>query len=207
MNKAGRFALTVLILIVASGLLAAQEPSDAAPAPVPAAIPIATGPSKIMFVNFGQVLSETEEAKQEFARISGFVDQKNQENESKTQDLQNRQQQYAEQERALNPQTAAEMQREIAKLGKDLERFREDIQDEIGAQRNMAFANLGQKIQTVVGESAEQNGYSAILYLDSLAQNGLGGYFDPAYDITQDIIDRYNIKYPAAAAAPATPGQ
>ena len=206
MNKAGRFALTVLILIVASGLLAAQEPSDAAPAPVPAAIPIATGPSKIMFVNFGQVLSETEEAKQEFARISGFVDQKNQENESKTQDLQNRQQQYAEQERALNPQTAAEMQREIAKMGKDLERFREDIQDEIEAQRNIAFANLGQKIQTVLGESAEQNGYSAVLYLDSLAQNGLGGYFDPAYDITQDVIDRYNVKFPAAAA-PATPEQ
>ena len=79
-------------------------------------------------------------------------------------------------------------------------------QEEIEAQRNMAFAKLGQKIQTVLGESAQQNGYSAVLYLDSLAQSGLGGYFDPAYDITQDIIDRYNIKYPAAAA-PATPGQ
>ncbi len=197
--------MTVLILILASGFVTAQEPPVAAPA---AAVPIttATGPSRIMFVNFSQVLSGTEEAKQEFARIQGFVDQKNQENESRTQDLQDRQQQYAEQERALNPQTAAEMQREIAKMGKDLERFREDIQDEIEAQRNIAFANLGQKIQTVLGESAEQNGYSAVLYLDSLAQNGLGGYFDPAYDITQDVIDRYNVKFPAAAA-PATPEQ
>ena len=203
MNKARRFALTVLILILASGWLAAQQAPAAA---APAAVPTATGPSRIMFVNFSQVLSGTEEAKQEFARIQGFVDEKNRENETRTQDLQKRQQQFAEQERALNPQTAAEMQREIAKLGKDLERFREDIAAEIEVQRNMAFANLGQKIQTVVGESAQQNGYSAVLYLDSLAQSGLGGYFDPAYDITQDIVDRYNAKYPAAAV-PATPGQ
>jgi Skp family chaperone for outer membrane proteins len=203
MSRAGRFALTVLILILASGWLAAQQAPAAA---APAAVPTATGPSRIMFVNFSQVLSGTEEAKQEFARIQGFVDEKNRENETRTQDLQKRQQQFAEQERALNPQTAAEMQREIAKLGKDLERFREDIAAEIEVQRNMAFANLGQKIQTVVGESAQQNGYSAVLYLDSLAQSGLGGYFDPAYDITQDIISRYNVKYPVAAAA-ASPGQ
>ncbi len=194
--------MTALILSSMSGLATAQQPPVAAPA----TIPTATGPSKIMFVNFSQVLSGTEEAKQEFTRIQGFVDQKNSENESRTQNLQNRQQQYAEQERALNPQTAAEMQREIAIEGKGLERFREDIQDEIEAQRNIAFANLGQKIQTVLSESAQQNGYSAVLYLDSLAQNGLGGYFDPAYDITQDIIDRYNAKYPAPAA-PATSGQ
>ena len=202
MSKAVRFALKVLILILASGLLTAQQPPIAAPA----TIATATGPSRIMFVNFSQILSGTEEAKQEFARIQAFVDEKNRENETRTQDLQKRQQQIAEQERALNPQTLAEMQREIARLGKELERFREDIAEEIEAQRNVVFASLGQKLQTVLSEAATQNGYTAVLYMDSLAQNGLGGYFDPAYDITQDIIDRYNAKYPAAAA-PATPGQ
>ena len=202
MSKAVRFTLKVLILILASGLLTAQQPPIAAPA----TIATATGPSRIMFVNFSQILSGTEEAKQEFARIQAFVDEKNRENETRTQDLQKRQQQLAEQERALNPQTLAEMQREIARLGKELERFREDIAEEIEAQRNVVFASLGQKLQTVLSEAATQNGYTAVLYMDSLAQNGLGGYFDPAYDITQDIIDRYNAKYPAAAA-PATPGQ
>ena len=196
--------MPVLIWILASGLPAAQKPSVAAP--YPAAIPTATGPSKIMFVNFSQVLSGTEGAKLEFSKIQGFVDEKNRENESRTQDLQKRQQQFAEQERALNPQTAAEMQWEIARLAKDLERFREDIAEEIEVLRNTAFANLGQKIQTVLGELAKQNGYSAVLYLDSLAQNGLGGYFDPAYEITQNVIDLYNVKYPAAAV-PATPEQ
>ena len=173
MNRAGRFSLTVLILILVDGVQAAQQP----PAAAATTTPTATGPSKVMFINFGLVLSGTEEAKQEFARIKSFVDEKNRENETRTQDLQNRQQQYQEQERALNPQTAAEMQREIAKKERDLQRYREDIASEIEARRNMAFATLGQKIQTVLGEAATQNGYTAVLYMDSLAQNGLGGYF------------------------------
>ncbi len=194
--------MTVLSLSLVGGALAAQQPPPAAPTTTP----VATGPSKIMFVNFSLVMSGTEEAKQEFARISTFVDAQNQENETRTQDLQNRQQQYQEQERALNPQTAAEMQREIAKKERDLQRYREDTASEIEAQRNMTFGTLGQKIQTVLGEAAQQIGYTAVLYVDSLAQNGLGGYFDPANDITQDIISRYNAKYPVAAAA-ASSGQ
>ena len=194
--------MTVLILILAGGSLAAQQPS----AVPPTTTPIATGPSKIMFISFTQVLTGSEEAKQELGRIESFVQEQNRENETRTQDLQNRQQQYQEQQRALNPQTAAEMQREIAKMERDLQRYREDTASEIEALRNMAFATLGQKIQTVLGEAAQQNGYTAILYMDSLAQNGLGGYFDPANDITQDIISRYNAKYPVAAAA-ASSGQ
>ena len=194
--------MTVLILSLAGGALAAQQPP---PAP-PTTTPVATGPSKVMFINFSLVMSGTEEAKQEFGRIESFVNEKNRENETRTQDLQNRNQQFQEQKRALNPQTAAEMQREIAKMERDLQRYREDTASEIEARRNMAFGTLGQKIQTVLGEAAQQNGYTAVLYVDSLAQNGLGGYFDPAYDITQDIISRYNVKYPLAAAA-ASPGQ
>ena len=194
--------MTVLILILAGGALAAQQP----PAAAPTTTPVATGPSKVMFINFSLVMSGTEAAKQEFGRISSWVDEQNQENETRTQDLQNRQQQYQEQERALNPQTAAEMQREIAKMERDLKRYREDTASEIETRRNMAFGRLGQKIQTVLGEAAQQNGYTAILYMDSLAQNGLAGYFDPAYDITQDIISRYNVKYPVTAAA-ASPQQ
>ena len=195
--------MTVLILILASGLLTAQQQP---PIAAPATIATATGPSRIMFVNFSQVLSGTEEAKQEFARVQSYVEKQNRVNETRTQDLQKRNQQFQEQQRALNPQTAAEMQREIAKLERDLKRYREDTASEIEDRRNMVFATLGQKLQTVLSEAATQNGYSAILYMDSLAQNGLGGYFDPAYDITQDIINRYNVKYPVAAA-PATPGQ
>ena len=193
--------MTVLILILAGGALAAQQPAP--PPAAPTTTPTATGPAKIRFLSFSEVLQTTEEAKQEFARIQSFVDGKNKENETRTQELQNRQQQYQEQERALNPQTAAEMQREIAKMERDLQRYREDTASEIEALRNMAFAALGQKIQTVLGEASQQNGYTAVLYMDSLAQNGLGGYFDPAYDITQEIISRYNAKYPVAAAAPS----
>ena len=194
--------MTVLILILAGGLLMAQQ----LPAAAPAAAPTVAGPSKIVFINFSQVLSLTEEAKQVFGRVQSYVEEQNRVNETRTQELQKRSQQFEEQRRALNPQTEAEMQREIAKLERDLQRYREDTASEIEARRNMAFGRLGQKIQTVLGEAAQQTGYTAILYRDSLAQNGLGGYFDPAYDITQDIISRYNVKYPVAAAA-ASPGQ
>jgi Skp family chaperone for outer membrane proteins len=195
MNKAGRVVLSVATLILAGGVLVAQPPAAA-----PATPPAAAGPSKIMFINFSQVVTGTEEAKQEFGRVESYVEEQNRVNETRTQDLQNRTQQFQEQRRALNPQTEAEMQREIAKMERDLKRYREDIAAEIEAKRNAVFANLGQKLQTVLNEAATQNGYTAILYMDSLAQNGLAGYFDLSNDITQDIINRYNLKYPVTAA-------
>ncbi len=133
-------------------------------------------------------MTGTAEAVQELGKIEAFVEQQNRENETRTQELQQRQQQLQEQRRALNPQTLGEMQREISNLEKNLKRYREDTAEEIEARRNLVFANLGQKLQGILDETAKQNGYAAILYWDSLMQNNLGGYFDPAYDITEDII-------------------
>ncbi len=202
MRSTGRFFIVGLGLILTGGVPLARQPGVPAfqQAAVPTGTPIATGPARIMFINFSQVLTDTDEARQEMGKIQAFVEQKNRENETRTQELQQRQQQFQEQQRALNPQTLAEMQREIAKLEKNLQRYREDTAAEIEARRNMLFGALGQKIQTILDGTAKQNGYSAILYWDSLMQNNLGGYFDPAYDITAEIIARYNTRYPVAAA-------
>lgn len=199
-NK-GRFFIVGLGLILTGGMALARQPGlpSFQQSAVPTETPTATGPARIMFINFSQVLTDTNEARQELGKIQTFVEQQNRENETRTQELQKRQQQFQEQQRALNPQTLAEMQREIAKLEKNLQRYREDTAAEIEARRNIVFGNLGQKIQTILDETAKQNGYSAILYWDSLMQNNLGGYFDPAYDISVEIIARYNTRYPVAA--------
>ena len=197
--------MTVLILILVGGALAAQQP----PAAAPTTTPTATGPSKTMFMSFRQAMSETEEGKRELAKIQNYVAEQNRERETRTQELQNRQQQYQEQERALNPQTAAEMQRELARLDYELKRFVENIEWEIRALQRGLYSTLGPRIQGIVEEEVQAKGYSAILYLDVLLPEGSIlpiGHVNPAYVVTQDIISRYNVKCPVAAAA-ASPQQ
>ena len=200
MRSTPRFAIAGLGVVLTGGVLLAQLPAGGPAFQPGAATPPATGPASIVFMNFSQVVTGTAEAVQELGQIEAFVEQQNRENETRTQELQQRNQQLQEQRRALNPQTLGEMQREISNLEKNLKRYREDTAEEIKARQNLVLANLGQKLQGILDETAKQNGYAAILYWDSLMQNNLGGYFDPAYDITEDIIARYNAKYPVAAA-------
>ena len=183
MYKIEKFTMIALALIVMGGVLLAQQPE------------VNSSSTKIMFINFTQVLTGTDEAQQKLGKIQKFVEQQNRENETRTQELEQRQKKFQEQQRALNPQTLAEMQSEIAKLDRDLKRYREDTAAEIEAQRNRIFAELGQKIQGILTETARQNGYLAIFNWDALLQNNLGSYFDPANDITEDIISQFNRKY------------
>ena len=132
----------------------------------------------------------------EFGKIQSFVEEKNRENETTTQELQKQSEQLEQQRRALNPQTEAEMDRDLQLKTRALERFRQDTAEAIEHKQKAVLAGLGQKIQTVLSEAAKENGYASIVFID-----GFQGYFDPAYDVTQEIISRYNKKYPVAAPA------
>ena len=168
-----------------------QQPAEMGSSQLPP-----TGPFRQVFINFTQVLQGTDEGEREFATIENFVEEKTRENEARTQEIQKQSEQLAQQRRALNPQTEAEMDRDLQLKTRALERFRQDTAEEIEHKKNAAFAFLGQKMQTVLSEAAKENGYASIVFIESFQ-----GYFDSAYDVTQEIISRYNKKYPVAASA------
>ncbi|MFQ5739115.1 MAG: OmpH family outer membrane protein [Acidobacteriota bacterium] len=151
---------------------------------------------KIAFLNFSQILEGTEESKVEISKVRTFMDQKQSAYDQQASELQKLKDQFAAQERTLNSETRIEMQRTIQEKDRGLRRFQEDTQSEINSKRDELFGRLSKKIRTILSEYAQQHSYSAIFFVDQLQ-----GYFNPAMDVTQEIIRIYNERYPVGATS------
>ncbi|MFQ5739114.1 MAG: OmpH family outer membrane protein [Acidobacteriota bacterium] len=151
---------------------------------------------RVAFLNFSQVLQGTEEAKVEFKKVRAFMDQKQSGYDQQASELQKLKEQFTAQEPSLNAETRLEMQRTIQEKDRGLRRFQEDTQLAINSKRDELLGRLGKKIQAILNDYAQQHKYSAIFFVDQLQ-----GYFNPALDVTQEIIRTYNERYPVAAAS------
>ncbi len=148
---------------------------------------------KIGFVDSLAVLYGTQEGQQEIARVEQFIEEKQKEYDSRLEELGKQQQQFQAQQRTLNPQTQAEMQRKLENEDRALRRFQEDIQLEMNTRREDLLGKVGEKIQGIINEYAQKQNFGAI-FLRSEAQV----YVAPSLDFTQEIIRLYNERYPVS---------
>lgn len=180
---------SLVAILVASGWVFGQDNQ-----------PPGTGVSiKMGFVDTLQVLQGTDEGKQEIGKVEQFVAQKQKEMETRSTELEKLREQYANQQRTLNPETRAEMEREIQEKDRQLKRFQEDTQLEIDRKRNELLGKMSDKIQKVISQYAEQNKFGVIFLRDQTQT-----YVAPALDITADIIKLYNQQFAIPVTAPAT---
>ncbi len=156
---------------------------------------------KIGFVDSLAVLYGTQEGQQEIARVEQFIEEKQKEYDSRREELGKQQQQFQAQQRTLNPQTQAEMQRKLENEDRALRRFQEDIQLEMNTRRDDLLGKVGEKIQGIINEYAQKQNFGAI-FLRSEAQV----YVAPSLDFTQEIIRLYNERYPVSEEKSASTG-
>ncbi len=152
-----------------------------------------SGNLKIGFVDSLAVLYGTQEGQQEIARVEQFIEEKQKEYDSRREELVKQQQQFQAQQRTLNPQTQAEMQRNLENEDRALRRFQEDIQLEMNTRREDLLGKVGEKIQGIINEYAQKQNFGTI-FLRSEAQV----YVAPSLDFTQEIIRLYNERYPVS---------
>jgi Skp family chaperone for outer membrane proteins len=154
--------------------------------------------TKFAFVNTLAILQGTAEGRQELQKIETFKNEKQQAIQTQSEELQALRQQYDSQARMLNPDTAAEMEREITNKDRQLRRLQEDAEVDLNRQQSELLNRMSEKIQTLIGEYAEQNGIGVVFL-----QNPSLPYFSPALDITAEIIKIYDEKNPVAGTQPA----
>jgi Skp family chaperone for outer membrane proteins len=186
-NKVASLLFLFLIQIAAStAIVGAQEAQTAG--------------TKFAFVNTLAILQGTAEGRQELQKIEAFKNEKQQAIQTQSEDLQALRQQYDSQSRMLNPDTAAEMEREIANKDRQLRRLQEDAEVDLNRRQSELLTLMSEKIQTLIGEYAEENGIGVVFL-----QNPSLPYFSPSLDITAEIIKIYDEKNPVAGAQPAAP--
>ena len=160
-----------------------------------------SGNLKIGFVNSLGVLYGTQEGQQEIASVEQFIEEKQKEYDSRLEELGRQQQQFQAQQRTLNPQIQAEMQRKIEDDNRALRRFQEDSQAEISTRRDGVLGKVGEKVQAIINEYALEHKFGAI-FMRSEAQV----YVAPSLDFTQEIIRLYNERYPVSGGSSDSSG-
>jgi len=158
--------------------------------------------SKIGFVNTLAILQQTAEGRQELSQMEAYQNEKRQAMQTQSEELLTLRQQYDSQARMLNPQTAAEMEREIESKDRQLRRAQEDFEIDANRRQSEMLGRMSEKIQTLIAEYAEQNGFGVIFL-----QSPQLPYFSPALDISADIIKVYDERNPVGGSETAPPSE
>jgi len=197
MNRSVVTVLTCLFLLSVGSAPAVAQTSEPEQAQVE---------QKLGFIDSLQILNGTEDGKEQIAEVEQFITDKQDEYDSRRQDLERQTEQFEAQQRTLNAQTRLEMQRKIEEDDRLLRRFQEDTQVEIDRMRNVILGRLSEQIQVVIDEFAQEQQLGMIFMRDESQI-----YVDPALDFTQDIIRIYNQRYPVteseSSANPTSPAQ
>lgn len=157
---------------------------------------------KVGFVNSVEVLQGTDEGRQKMGEFQQWAEARQQELQQDKTELDRLREQFAAQERTLNPDTRTEMMRTIEDRDRRLRRKQEDSQLESEARNRQLLEQIGTKIQTIINEYAQQNGYS-VIFLRNESQS----YVDPSLDITKELVSIYNQRHPGPASASSAPAQ
>jgi outer membrane protein len=157
-------------------------------------------PTKMAFVNSYEVLNGTEEGQRGLERLNDLMQEKQKDFDTQRSELDKLREQFAAQERTLNPETRNEMQRSMEERDRRLARFQEDAQMEINRQRDELLGRVSERAQEIINDYAEKNGFGVVFLYDPR----MLAFLSPALDITDEIIRLYNAGA-ASASAPAAP--
>ncbi len=162
-----------------------------------------TNSLKIGVLNVFRVIAECAEGKQANEEYERKFQAKRDELARQQKELQDLQQQLQSQSRTLNDESRAALSRSIDAKTTDLKRSQEDAEKEFNDLRREIFNRIGNKLAPVVQQYAKE--YSFTFILDSSNQANQIVYSDPAIDVTDDIIKRFDASQASPKiAAPAS---
>ena len=211
-------ALAVSMLLAASETFAqapaparpaGQAPAPAAPrpaAPAPAAAP-APPPAvpfqdglKYAYIRIDRIAAESAAGKGLNDRVKALNDQKVRELNDKNKALQSVQQKLESGGSVLNDTARAQLQAEVERQQRDIQRFTEDAQQDLQALQQQLQEEFTRQLNPILDRVAKAKQVHMVF---NATESGLV-WADPSMDLTTDIIKALDTAGPAAAPAPAT---
>jgi len=144
---------------------------------------------KIGYVDVQRAIQETDEGKSARGRLKGEFEQRRQQIDKKSGDLEKMQQDYEKQAPVLSDDAKKKKQEEFQKALIDARKQANDLQEDMGRKEQEAMASILQKLQQVVAEIAEREQLTFVLEKASLL------YGPQAADITNEVVRRYNDRF------------
>jgi len=187
---------------------AGQKPAPAAPATAPRPAPAAPAAPpelkstfqdgmKYAYVNVQAVAAGSAEGRVAAEKIKVLQDQKSRELQEKNKALQSDQQKLEQGGSVLSDSARAQLQANIERQQRDLQRFTEDAQQEVQQLAEQVEAEFNRKLTPVIDKVAKQKG---VHFVFNAQQSGLI-WAEPGMNLTAEVIQAFD--QPGAAAAPA----
>ena len=180
-------------------------PRPAAPAQPPAAVP-APAPrppepfpagAKVAFINPQAIFQQSVDGKAALARVNALIQKKQKEGEDKAKMLQGNQQKLQTSGSVMNEAARTQLEREIDRQQKEIERFQQDAQAEINELQQEVQTDFLKKVNPVLEQVATEKGVHIVLNADSQ----IFAWANMGLDLSPDIVKKLD----ATSKAPATP--
>jgi outer membrane protein len=160
--------------------------------------------SKIGVINIQEAIGSTAEGKKAFADLSKKYQPRQQELQRLQQEIQAINDQLTKQAATLSDEEQRRLNRDLEDKQKLLKRSTEDAQADFSSDRDEAIRRIGQKMVRIIGEYAQQNGYSLIVDDAQIPVY----YAAKDINLTEEIVKRYDAANPVAdvgGGVPTTP--
>jgi outer membrane protein len=177
--------------------------SAAAQAPV---APATAGPAKIAVIAFQAAVGQTNEFQRNFADLQKKYEPKRAQLKSLGDEIESLGKQLQAQGDKLTDAERASRTKTIEDKKKQAQRIAEDAQNDFQQEIQALFGSVAGKVDEVLTTYAQQQGFTLVLDgSQSQQQAPLVLFAQPSTDITQAIIEAYNVKsgVPAPPAQPA----
>jgi len=208
-SKFARLTATVLfglsVFALAQAAPATGSPAAAAtpdsPSAAAAAVAKATG-TKVGTINIEQAIFLSNQGQRDFAELSKKFEPKQNELKAKNDEIDSLKKQLSAQQDKLNEASRDKLVKDIETKQKSFDRSTQDAQEDFQAQQG----EIGNKILTVMApmivKYASDHDYGMILDTSQQWPRGPVIWYGPAVDITQPVIEAFNVQsgVPAPAA-------
>jgi Skp family chaperone for outer membrane proteins len=179
-----------------------QKPAPAAPAPPVELKPRFQDGMKYAYVNVQAVAAAPVEGRTAAEKIKVLQEQKSRELQEKNKALQSAQQKLEQGGSVLSDSARAQLQADIDRQQRDLQRFTEDAQQDVQQLAEQVEQDFNRKLTPVIDKVAKQK---QVHFVFNASQSGLI-WAEPGMDLTAEVIQAFDGGGGAAAApAPAPP--
>ncbi|HXE80868.1 MAG TPA: OmpH family outer membrane protein [Vicinamibacterales bacterium] len=210
-------AALTLLLSAAPVFGQSQTPAGGAqtPAPTSSSQPAPPRPfpegARIAVVNIQRVAAESQEGKASTAKVQALHQQKTQQLNEMNKKLQAEQQKLQQSALVMNEQARAQLEREIERQQKEIQRFSQDAQDEVTNLQQDLQEAFHRRLMPILQKIAQERQLHLLL---SLQDAGIV-WWDTGLDITAEVVKQMDATAPSTttsstskpAAAPATPAK
>jgi len=183
-----------------AGTSAAATPD----APSAAAVAKNTG-TKVGTINIEQAIFASNEGRRDFEALSKKFEPKQNELKGLADEIDSLKKQLSAQQDKLNEESRDKLVKQIESKQKSFDRATQDAQEDFQAQQGEIGNKILTKMAPLLQKYVVDNGYGLLLDTSQPWPRGPVIVSGPAMDITQPIVEAYNVQSGVAAPASAAP--